>query len=218
MIAIRKIRYTIRAVLILILVVCLILALHSATTAKHRYACLVIEKHGAIQCNGFEDPIGPNSWYGGFSNNFPIPSNGFFSPWFAKLFCVTGYTDCEIKNLRSDSNAWEYFRYLHHLRSLDISSSNFPANWSSQLNCPELRFLCLEISDVSEKNYRELGEIKNLETLIFSQLTITISEIDSFSHLKQLKFLGFANCNISTNILNEIKVKLPSCDVIILDE
>jgi len=196
-----------------------VFAAFAKSNLRHKVACKAVKDHGAIQCNGFEDPIGPNYLYGGCTENAPVQSNGFFPIWFVNSFCVTGFTDCDIKNLPANSRIWEQFSHLYNLRSLVISDSCFPFSWSKSLkDCHELRILHLELYSIEEKDFEHLSCLEKLKYLVLSGVHLTEDDLKSFAHLKQLENLDFVNSNVSYDDIATIKELLPNCDVGFIDQ
>ena len=179
------------------------------TSVSHNKAQKLLQQRQAIQLNGFEDPIGPNGMYGVKG----VPSDGNFPGWFSSLFCTTGYTDCKISRLSTADNAWDCFADLYHLRSLTISDSSFPENWSSKLvNCKELVILILHMDSVSDKDLSNLVPM-NLINLQFVNCRFLHEQLDVFAKMTTLECLSFANTNFQYDDLLKLKNRLGSCEI-----
>ena len=210
----KRLRFSLRSLLIFVTLTGLLVALGGISRVqvlRHYQANAQLKQIRATRCNGFEDPIGPNFFYGWKI----VPSNGAFPKWFVQRFCITGYTDCQIEDLSGKPKVWKSLSDLFNLNSLAILNCRPHESFGTNISkCRSLTDLVLRSTPLSGSDIQQISKLPKLEHLTIIDCHVEEPrKLVALSEIATLKSLSIKGDSVNDSLVRQLSLQMPKCDI-----
>jgi hypothetical protein len=183
------VRYSLRTALVGMGLFAIYLGNWNICANRHAVATRNLANRGVPFWSGFEEPIGPNFLY---TWSQDVPPNGYFSPWFAELFCIGGNEIGMVDGIELSDTDWQLFGNLVRLKHLSIANYDGSPDWTSHLS-----------------------RCRELEMLEISSTRLSSRDVENLCKLKSLKVLVLLNTGLTTDELRILREKLSNCEILV---
>ena len=232
----RRLAFSLRALLILVTVVCLVLGFKVRQVRRQREAVQALAAEQVVmiwdyQVAGQTEPPGPmwlRRWLGDdfFAHvemlNFTVfMMGGPVSDNVDDRLLVHLRSLPHIKNILLDGcekvtdRGLGHFASLHHLEELHLANTSVTGDsFDSLRNLDGLKVLMLDSTPVTDDSLAKLAPLKNLEELWLADTAITDESIPHLIRLSGLKVLDLSVTKISREGVELVRKARPDCEIL----